>query len=848
MAELEIDFQVPRSTFTWALSHHKRSSWPIASSDRFKVFTPESALCCIANGYLGLPMRSGDALSKRQINLDLKIINAIALRNRRMVKRALPNPSLYKVKSYTEQPAPSPVTFKNLPPRIYNCILENLEKSHLGPYGDGCLTCYLRDLHSLSLTCRAWERAVRPKMYHKVHIHGPDSATQLKRYKSKRGSRLKLLRRTLRERRLLANIVHELVAPDLESFSMSNVKGGDAQQEFIDLIASVVMVCPNLEKLTGLTLPYCHYFDRLTYALSTRKKLKQHAWIIGENAEVAHKLLSHGGENHDAEHHDEYTFQFLSYHRSWNHLESLLIHSIEMKGRLGHDTYGRLFRSLPSLKHLSLSCLLPSDFNDNNLIDLPSLKSLRIERVPGVTEHGLSRFCSYPASRDIESFTLIEQNIYSLMLISKLLASLRCLRNFAISQTSVSPSMPDGDMVLQPLFASSTLKYLHWDIKSPNAILALNDLNSIATTESLSKSNSPNAHLAQSILNSGFPSLEKLRAPQDIDPLGALQCVCRPTPSGRIMVPEDRYSLPRSSRGSFPHNRRIQALPSGNHLTSARIRAQMLMEMRAREVESGMKVIVTDFSTPPLTPPPDDKSHATWSADREQTDKIASIITTDDQQSEAQSGSTEKRGIKVHEFTVPPYMGRITSESNSGGSLVAPSYSLVPDVPGSDAEGGLVNWKHFMISNQTYKFISAVAPPLPSIDTSFNRRSRSSSSLGSLEETNSPTSPTTPSLQFPRFSGLGSGGNSNSCSRYSKVPPQLAPQSPKKFHSTNTASPSLSPPSIMGQPYWLRGTCKGEWNRQHRGGKDWWQHTERERALNKKTSESITLDDLHLYP
>lgn len=59
---------------------------------------------------------------------------------------------------------PNPVTFKNLPPQIYDCILENLENAHFSANGDGCLTCYLRDLHSLSLTCRAWERAVRPKM------------------------------------------------------------------------------------------------------------------------------------------------------------------------------------------------------------------------------------------------------------------------------------------------------------------------------------------------------------------------------------------------------------------------------------------------------------------------------------------------------------------------------------------------------------------------------------------------------------------------------------------------------------------------------------------------------------
>ncbi|KAI5302013.1 hypothetical protein KEM56_001134 [Ascosphaera pollenicola] len=677
--------------------------------------------------------------------------------------------------------------------------------------------------------------------YNKIHIHGPDSPSQLKKYKSKRGSRLKLLRRTLRERRLLANIVHELVAPDLESFAGSAAKGVNAQQEFIDIIASVVMVCPNLERLTGLTLPYNHTFDRLTYALSTRRKLKQHAWIIEENEEASRQLLTRPGEHEDS----EFTYQFLSYHSSWGQLETLMIHSLDKKGRLGHDTYNRMLSSLPCLKHLSLSNLLPSDFNDNNLTALPHLKSLRLERVPGVTEIGLSWFCFQQAAHDIESLSLIEQNISSLMLISKVLASLPCLRCFAISQTSVSPSLPDGVMILQPLLASRTLKFLHWDIKSPNAVMALNDLNAIATIESLSKSDSPNAHLAQSILHSGFPALEKLRAPQDIDPLGALQCVCRP--SGCMMTLEDRHSLPRSSRGSLP-NRRIQALPSGNHLTSARIRAQMLMDKRAREVGAGMKVVVTDFSTPPPTPTSGGRPDL-WSAECEQKEKFASIFGPDER-AHFSSDSTEKRGVKVHEFTVPPFMGRITSESNQDGALVAPSYCLFPDVPGSDADGGLINWKHYMTSSQTFKFVSTCAPILPSLDTSVNRRSRSSSSAGSYEATNSPPSPTTPAtpaFQFSRFSGF-SGGSNNSSSRLSKASPKIPPPSPKKYSSANSSSPSLSPPSFMGQPYWLRDTCKGEWNNHHKGGKDWWQHTERERPSNQKTSESVTLGDLYLYP
>ncbi|KMU71792.1 hypothetical protein CISG_00102 [Coccidioides immitis RMSCC 3703] len=176
---------------------------------------------------------------------------------------------------------PSPTFPKHLPQEVYECIVLQLQLLH--NHGEGCITCFVRDLYSLSLTSRAWERAVRLKLYQKVHIHGADAPGQLKRYRWKRGSRLKLLRRTLRERKLLANAVLELRVPELDLL-ISTGKYHAGLQEYVDLVASVVMVCPNLERLLGITLPYTHEFDRLTHALSTRKKLREHAWIIGENA------------------------------------------------------------------------------------------------------------------------------------------------------------------------------------------------------------------------------------------------------------------------------------------------------------------------------------------------------------------------------------------------------------------------------------------------------------------------------------------------------------------------------------------------------------------------------------
>lgn len=56
------------------------------------------------------------------------------------------------------------IALRQMPPHVHNLILEYLEYLHTGPRQTGCLTCLRRDLHSLSLTCRAWERASRQKL------------------------------------------------------------------------------------------------------------------------------------------------------------------------------------------------------------------------------------------------------------------------------------------------------------------------------------------------------------------------------------------------------------------------------------------------------------------------------------------------------------------------------------------------------------------------------------------------------------------------------------------------------------------------------------------------------------
>lgn len=51
-----------------------------------------------------------------------------------------------------------------LPAEVYDCILVHLEQLHTVPHADGCTTCFMRDLYSLTLTSRAWEKSARSKL------------------------------------------------------------------------------------------------------------------------------------------------------------------------------------------------------------------------------------------------------------------------------------------------------------------------------------------------------------------------------------------------------------------------------------------------------------------------------------------------------------------------------------------------------------------------------------------------------------------------------------------------------------------------------------------------------------
>jgi hypothetical protein len=55
--------------------------------------------------------------------------------------------------------------FEQLPDEVYQCILAQLEGCHFNDGSGTCATCYMKDLHTLTLTSRNWERSSRQQLF-----------------------------------------------------------------------------------------------------------------------------------------------------------------------------------------------------------------------------------------------------------------------------------------------------------------------------------------------------------------------------------------------------------------------------------------------------------------------------------------------------------------------------------------------------------------------------------------------------------------------------------------------------------------------------------------------------------
>ncbi|EKD13181.1 hypothetical protein MBM_08624 [Drepanopeziza brunnea f. sp. 'multigermtubi' MB_m1] len=332
------------------------------------------------------------------------------------------------------------------------------------------------------VTSTKWWGAARCALYEDIQMIGCDSILHTKkRFKLKYGTRLRLLRKT----------------PRISTRASWSKK---EQDEYLELLASLIVACPNLERFPGFYSAYDHEFTKLVHALSTRAKLTEKVRIISASP---YRRQHRFNISADA---DNEFIDFFGHHSNWTYLKTLVLHC-SPGGTIDSLVFTDIFYSSPSLENILVSSYPATSFNGETLLSLPSLKSVRLDNLPGVTADGLSSYGSHARTDFLTSLSLISLPLLSQPVLTRLFSHLKSLVRSTISQAP-SPSLPNGvEIYLHPYLASSTLQYLHWEFTNPSDRQATDIF-------------------AKSTESGGFPALRTLRAPTDPD--GTLQRLCRP--------------------------------------------------------------------------------------------------------------------------------------------------------------------------------------------------------------------------------------------------------------------------------------------------------------------------------
>ena len=502
------------------------------------------------------------------------------------------------------------VLFAALPGEVLELILDELKKLHYDDFArakndacigehSSCATCWMRDACAMAMTARKMLKYARVALYEAIEIVGADAVHEQHHhhfYHHKKPSiapaagsaRLTLLRRTLRDSPTIAAIVRSLKVPSLALYQA--VPGiapvgasGTIPDDYETLVASVVMSCPNLERVVGFHPTYDHTIhSRYVQALSTRARLKEMTWVVEpiltdeqhdemrkqaarhrddqllKNKNNKHKHVK-GRRSHTrsisaimrphsppsppaspplenaalfaappsscTELDPRQSARFINHHVNWHHLTTLTVHC--KPGATLAPNAGLLTEAvalLPRLQNLYLSHLPQGAFDDTALLSLPaSLRKLSLVHIQGVTSDGLSTFATRPNSKHLTSLSLVHTYQLGgpggLPALARTLSKLADLTSFTLVQ-SRPPTLAPGETVwLFPYLASASLTHLHWDVPS--------------TT---STPNCADVILARSIAADGFPCLRTLRTPAD--PEGRFQALCRP--QEQVDLPGDR--------------------------------------------------------------------------------------------------------------------------------------------------------------------------------------------------------------------------------------------------------------------------------------------------------------------
>jgi hypothetical protein len=351
----------------------------------------------------------------------------------------------------------------------------------------------------------------------------------------------------------MARQVRELHLPYFQTlYQQASIE----REEIVNLVASLVMACPSLERLVGFHVPFTQSFDRLSYALATRPKLKERVWLLSEpeddylDGEDDDQVNSYYLAARDP------TERFLDLNSGHSLLTTLVLHcgSRECSPLLNFRAIIGTFRQLPMLRHLSVSSLPATSFTNMTLNALPPrLQSLRLENLPGINDKGLQRFVTSHLSTSIESFTLINLELSSLITITNILSKhLSKLKRFSIAQYRT----PDlGSRISIPDFFGPSLEFIHFEFRSQSGPVIDPFLpESRKSVEFPFANPEPISCLATSLLamnikEGAFPALRRVRIPHD--PQGLIQALCKPRTTA--LLPSDTSLLTRPLQKSGAH-------------------------------------------------------------------------------------------------------------------------------------------------------------------------------------------------------------------------------------------------------------------------------------------------------
>jgi hypothetical protein len=386
--------------------------------------------------------------------------------------------------------------------------------------GHSCRTCYLRDLVSFCLCTRTFHYYATSLLYDSIVIAAPDNINDERQVRHVT-RQLVLLYRTLSSAPGLAALVRELTLPDLARGRRS--MRIDLSQSHAQDVANVIVSCPNLERVKGLT----SYFPQpmgvypalpIAHALYSRPLLKEHIWWAG--VESTH-FLRFGFQINELP----------SYHMNWVHLERLVLRGWLANGStinpgFSHANFSNIFKFLPSLNSLYITAFTPAEFRSDTLMALcsfPRLEAVRLERLGGISTRDILEWLNFvppEAKSRLRSLSLVDLEYVVLTVddMRVLFQNTPGLKQFTLRQSrplllnsQIGPIVgnlgyrEEGLMDSQPSCWCPSLSHLHWEV---------------------SPSQPSNAWLRHCIIQGGFPGLKSIRAPLDEDSM--LQDLCRP--------------------------------------------------------------------------------------------------------------------------------------------------------------------------------------------------------------------------------------------------------------------------------------------------------------------------------